>query len=125
VRANNGAPRPITVDDRLLRERPDIVRRFLSRIEEVGAWAAAHPAETIAYVSRETHTPEEWVRRAYGSDLHLRQDTHLNEAAIEALETYKNFLFAWGFIPNNFPITEWIDAAPLADVGRRRRIKLA
>ena len=88
------------MNDNLLRERPDIVRRFLSRIE-VGAWAAAHPAETIAYVSRETHAPEEWVRRAYGSDLHLRQDTHLNEAAIEALENYKNFLFAWGFIPND------------------------
>lgn len=125
ARANNGAPRPITVDDRLLRERPDIVRRFLSRIEEVGAWAAAHPAETIAYVSRETHTPEEWVRKAYGSDLHLRHDTHLNDAAIEALETYKNFLFTWGFIPNDFPVADWIEAAPLADVGRRRRIKLA
>lgn len=125
ARANNGAPRPITVDETLLRTRPDIVKRFLARIEEVGSWAAAHPAETIAYVSRETHSSEDWVRKAYGSDLHLRQDTHLNEGAINALEAYKNFLFQWGFIERNFSVADWIDPTPLADVGRRRRIKLA
>ena len=60
-----------------------------------------------------------------GVSVTARQDTHLNEAAIEALENYKNFLFAWGFIPNDFAVADWIEAAPLADVGRRRRIKLA
>jgi ABC-type nitrate/sulfonate/bicarbonate transport system substrate-binding protein len=125
LRANNGAPRPITVDEGLLQSRPDLVRRFLARIDDIGGWAAAHPAETIAYVSRETHAPEEWVRKAYGSDLHLRQDTHLNEGAIEALDAYKTFLFQWGFIERDFDIADWIDYSPLADVGRRRRIKLA
>lgn len=125
ARANNGAPRPITVDDTLLRTRPDIVKRFLARIEDVGSWAAAHPSETLAYVSRETHAPEEWVRKAYGSDLHLRQDTHLNEGAVKALEAYKDFLFQWGFIERDFAVSDWIESGPLADVGRRRRIKLA
>jgi ABC-type nitrate/sulfonate/bicarbonate transport system substrate-binding protein len=125
ARANNGAPRPITVDARLLESRPDIVQRFLGRIVDVGDWAAAHPAETIAYVSRETRADEDWVRKAYGSDLHLRQDTHLLPAAIAALESYKSFLFRRGFIDADFAVDEWIDPAPLADVGRRRRIKLA
>jgi ABC-type nitrate/sulfonate/bicarbonate transport system substrate-binding protein len=124
-RANNGAPRPITVDESLLRNRPDIVRRFLARIDDVGNWAAAHPSETALYVSREARTSEEWVRRAYGSDLHLHQDTQLNETAIAALEAYKSFLFRWNFIPTDFTVAEWIDPAPLADVSRRRRIKLA
>jgi ABC-type nitrate/sulfonate/bicarbonate transport system substrate-binding protein len=125
ARANNGAPRPITVDETLLQTRPDIVKRFLARIEDVGSWAAAHPSETLAYVSRETHASEEWVRRAYGSDLHLRQDTHLNEGAVKALEAYKDFLFQWGFIERDFAVADWIESGPLADVGRRRRIKLA
>ncbi len=125
VRANNGAPRPITVDEALLKSRPDIVRRFLARIDDVGGWAAAHPSETALYVSRETRTSEDWVRRAYGNDLHLRQDTDLNETAIAALEAYKDFLFEWNFIPTDFSVRDWIDPAPLAGISRRRRIKLA
>jgi ABC-type nitrate/sulfonate/bicarbonate transport system substrate-binding protein len=113
------------VDARLLENHPDIVLRFLARIVDIGDWAAAHPAETIAYVSRETRAGEEWVRKAYGSDLHLRQDTHLLPAAIAALDSYKSFLFRWGFIDADFAIDDWIDPAPLADVGRRRRIRLA
>jgi ABC-type nitrate/sulfonate/bicarbonate transport system substrate-binding protein len=125
VRANNGAPRPITVNAELLENHPGIVRRFLGRIVDIGDWAAAHPAETIAYVSRETRTGEDWVRKAYGRDLHLRQDTHFNELAIDALESYKSFLFRHGFIAADFPVRDWIDPAPLADIGRRRRIRLA
>ncbi|MGH7290641.1 MAG: ABC transporter substrate-binding protein, partial [Myxococcota bacterium] len=64
VRANHGAPRPVTVDQALLDARPDLVARFLSRIVAAGDWAAAHPAETFAYVARETGSAEKWVRQA-------------------------------------------------------------
>lgn len=77
-RANNGAPRPITVDTHLLETRPDIVARFLARIVDIGDWAAAHPAETLAYVSHETGSNEQWVKAAYGADLHLHQRTDLS-----------------------------------------------
>ena len=123
VRVNNGAPRPITVDAGLLRERPDIVTSFLARVVDVGDWAASHPAETVAYVSRETSAAPEWVRKAYGSDLHRRQNTDLAEISIQALEKYKDFLFRWGFIKCDFSIREWIDPLPLAAVfrnGKRR-----
>lgn len=114
VRANNGAPRPVTVDLHLLRSRPDIVSRFLKRIGQVGAWAAAHPAETVAYVARETGSREADVRRAYGADLHLRQVTDLAESSIVALEGYKNFLLEWGFLAQDFDVLNWIDPQPLA-----------
>jgi ABC-type nitrate/sulfonate/bicarbonate transport system substrate-binding protein len=114
VRANNGAPRPVTVDLHLLQTRPDIVTRFLKRIVDVGAWAVAHPGETVAYVARETGSREADVRRAYGADLHLRQVTDLAESSIVALEGYKNFLLQWGFLAQDFDVRNWIDPRPLA-----------
>lgn len=116
VRANNGAPRPITVDAGLLRDRPDLVTRFLARVVDVGEWAASHQAETVAYVARETGADKEWVQKAYGADLHRRQNTDLAESSIAALEGYKNFLFKWGFLKRDFSVQEWIDPLPLAQV---------
>lgn len=118
VRANHGAPRPVTVDQALLDARPDLVARFLARVVAAGEWAAAHPAETFAYVARETGSAERWVRQAYGADLHLHQRTDLDEASIAALDAYKDFLYARGFIDSRFDTRQWIDAAPLAEVRR-------
>jgi len=112
VRSNNGAPRPVTVDLQFLQTRPDVVGRFLKRIVDAGVWAAAHPAETVAYVARETGSRETAVRRAYGEDLHLRQVTDLAASSIEALEGYKNFLFKWGFLKQDFDVSAWIDPQP-------------
>jgi len=123
VRANNGAPRPITVDAGLLRDRPDLVVRFLSRVVQAGDWAARHPNETVAYVAQETGSSEAWVRQAYGDDLHRRQNTDLAESSIYALESYKNFLVQWGFLKQDFNVRAWIDPVPLAQVfksGERR-----
>jgi ABC-type nitrate/sulfonate/bicarbonate transport system substrate-binding protein len=123
VRANNGAPRPITVDQQLLSARPDVVARFLGRIVDAGDWAAAHPAETFAYVAREAHAAEAWVRAAYGADLHLHQRTDFDEAAVAGLAAYKNFLFQRGFLAEDFDLPSWIQALPLQKVlsGRRGR----
>ena len=118
VRANNGAPRPVTVDSHLLDRRPDLVARFLARVVAVGDWAAAHPAETVAYVARETGSDEAWVKQAYGEDLHLRQYTDLAETSIKGLETYKDFLFQRGFLKSDFDVEAWIDPRPLAAIER-------
>ncbi|MFT4046976.1 MAG: hypothetical protein QM661_09800 [Solimonas sp.] len=118
VRANHGAPRPVTVDQELLDLRPDLVARFLSRIVAAGDWAAAHPAETFGYVARETGSAEKWVRLAYGNDLHLHQRTALDEASIAALDAYKDFLYARGFVDSRFDTRAWIAASPLAEVRR-------
>ncbi|QAU34000.1 ABC transporter substrate-binding protein [Janthinobacterium sp. 17J80-10] len=118
VRANNGAPRPVTVDAALLQSRPDLVVRFLARIVQIGDWAASHPADTVAYIAKESGSTEGWVRKAYGDDIHLRQGTDLNPASIAALEGYKNFLYEAGFLQADFSVDAWIDPAPLAEVQR-------
>lgn len=113
VRAHNGTPRPITVHQSLLDHHPEIVARFLARIVAVSAWAAKHPYETLAYISRETGGKVPWVKRAYGDDVSRRQNTDLSDTAIAALDVQKRFLLKWGFIRNDFDIAQWIDPAPL------------
>lgn len=125
VRANNGAPRPVTVDGFILDKRPDLVVRFLARVAAIGDWAAVHPAETLAYVARETGAGEQWVRRAYGADLHLHQYTNLAEASIQGLQTYKDFLFQRGFLKADFAVDAWIDPKPLEEIGRFQAKKAA
>ena len=90
VRSNNGAPRPITVDAGLLQEHPDLVDRFLLQIVGIGEWAASHPAETCGLHRTGIGLPtDDWVRQAYGADIHLRQGTDLNSRSIAALEGTK------------------------------------
>jgi len=113
VRAHNGTPRPITVHQSLLDEHPDIAARFLARIVAVEDWAAHHPDETLAYISRETGGEPSWVRQAYGNDVHRRRGTELTDTAIKALEAQKTFLLKWGFIQDDFDVASWIDPAPL------------
>jgi len=125
ARANNSAPRPITVDGALLRERPDLVTRFLSRVLDVGEWAAKHEAETVAYIAKESHSTDEWVRKAYGTDIHLKQGTDLDPVSIAALSAYKNFLLEWGFLKGDFDVNAWIDPNPLAEVLKSREKKAA
>jgi ABC-type nitrate/sulfonate/bicarbonate transport system substrate-binding protein len=125
VRVNQGAPRPITVDSTLLREHPDIVERFLTRVAAVGQWAVSHPAETLLYMSLETRSPERWVRAAYGEDLHLRQRTFIDRTCTEALRRYKDFLLESGFIGGDFSVEEWVDPAPLDAAFERLRAKTA
>lgn len=124
-RANNNAPRPITVDAAMLRERPDLVERFLRRIADVGYWAAAHPEETVAYISQETDSSPRWVRQAYGAHLHLHQRVELSGNSIAALAAYKQFLFERGFLPRNFDLDEWIDPRPLEQVEREIHARMA
>ncbi|MGF6962300.1 ABC transporter substrate-binding protein [Paraburkholderia youngii] len=62
LHANNGTPRPLTVDAQLLRERPDLVERVLARTLDTGDWAQRHAGDVAHYVARETRSAEHWVR---------------------------------------------------------------
>ncbi|MET0270131.1 MAG: ABC transporter substrate-binding protein [Sphingomonas sp.] len=113
VRINNGTPRTLTVDAALIDEHPDIVARFVARVVEAGEWARLNPQETLAYIAREAGTSVDWARAAYGDDAARRLGTFLTDDAIAALGDFKDFLFAHGFIPNDFDIRGWIDPSPL------------
>jgi ABC-type nitrate/sulfonate/bicarbonate transport system substrate-binding protein len=120
--ANNGTPRPLTVDAQLLRERPDLVERVLSRTLATGDWAQANPDEVTAYIARETRSAEHWVQHAYGANLHCQLTIGLDPDALAALADFKTFLFRWGFIPADFDFDQWVDPAPLAAALRRRQV---
>jgi ABC-type nitrate/sulfonate/bicarbonate transport system substrate-binding protein len=114
LHANNGTPRPLTVDATLLRERPDLVARVLARTIEAGEWATAHPQAALAYVARETRSAEHWVQYAYGSQLGQNLQIGLDQTAVAALENFKQFLVEHQFLAQDFDFANWIDPVPLA-----------
>jgi ABC-type nitrate/sulfonate/bicarbonate transport system substrate-binding protein len=120
LHANNGTPRPLTVDAQLLRERPDLVERVLARTLDTGDWAQAHAGEVAHYVARETRSAEHWVQRAYPGGLHRQLNIGLDPQALAALADFKQFLFKWGFIPTDFDFDAWVDPAPLRAALARR-----
>lgn len=122
VRINNGTPRTLTVDAKLIDERPDIVARFLGRVVDAGDWARAHGEETLSYIASETGSTVDWVRAAYGEDAPAKLATFLSDDAAAALGDFKDFLFAHGFLPADFDVRSWIDRRPfeaLADLRRK------
>jgi ABC-type nitrate/sulfonate/bicarbonate transport system substrate-binding protein len=120
-RANNGAPRPITVDLELIEQHPDWVLRFLRKIVEVGDWAKTNAEKTVAYIANESGSSAEWVRQAYGADIHLKQGTTLDSYAIQALSSYKDFLYQEGFIPSDFNVDDWIEPRFLTQIFLQQR----
>ncbi|MDN7440810.1 ABC transporter substrate-binding protein [Burkholderia cepacia] len=113
IRINNGSPRPLTVNASTLERHPDIVRRFLARVTDVEGWAREHEQEVLGYLGRETGSGHDWLRLAYGTDVHRRLRTDLDEASIAALDDFKRFLVEWRFLPADFDVRAWIDRRAL------------
>ncbi|MDB6086868.1 MAG: putative dibenzothiophene desulfurization enzyme [Gammaproteobacteria bacterium] len=116
VRINNGTPRPLTVSQYLLDHHPDLVRGLLTQVVLAGEWACSNRDATIAMVARETGWAESWVRYGYGDDVHENLRLDLSPSWVTALDTFKDFLAARGFLAGNFDIDDWVDPAPLRDV---------
>jgi ABC-type nitrate/sulfonate/bicarbonate transport system substrate-binding protein len=121
VRINNCSPRPLTVSQMLLDHYPEVVRSLLGQVVAAGEWAATHQARTLTMVARETGWAENWVRYAYGGNVHRNLKLDLTPAWIHGLDTFKNFLGAHGFLQADFAVDDWIDTAPLQDVMEARR----
>jgi ABC-type nitrate/sulfonate/bicarbonate transport system substrate-binding protein len=113
VRANNGTPRTLTVDQSLIENHFDAAVRIVDQVLRAEAWAWSHPEETRQFLARESNSSEYWVTAAYGSDAHLRLKTNLQERSVSALQDFSNFLHRWGFIPNAVDVRSWIDGRAL------------
>lgn len=114
VRVNNGSPRTLTVDAKLLENGLDIAARLTERVLLAGQWAAENQREAIRYVAKETNSTEAAVERAYGKDVGEHLQTDLDESSIDALSDFKDFLFRRGFLRADFDVRSWIDPRPLA-----------
>ena len=121
VRANNATPRTLTADAELVRNRPDAIARIVRAILDGGAWAADHPLQTRAYIARETGSTEDWVRFAYGDDLHLQLGTDLEDANLAALQHFTDFLHQHGFLPAGVDVRAWAEPSALAAASRLDR----
>ncbi|QAU33976.1 ABC transporter substrate-binding protein [Janthinobacterium sp. 17J80-10] len=113
VHVNNSTPRPLTINAATLKDHPDLVRRFLKRIAEVDSWARRNPEEAVKQIARETNWTESWVTFAYGNAVHESLGVDLQEKSVKGLTLFKDFLFQWGFIRQDFNIQDWIDPQPL------------
>lgn len=110
TRISNSVPLILTVSGELLRERPDLVRRYLGCVREAARWARTNPRETRRIVAAELGDAEEWVDISYGDALATSLEPNLSDDLIVAVESQKDFLLEHGFIDTDFDVRAW--AAP-------------
>lgn len=108
IRINNGTPRLLTVDGTLARERPDLVQSLLEAVDEAAQWAARNPDETRRFVAQEIGISEEAVHGAFGPDLHVKFSTSIDAQGLQAIDSFKAFLLAEGFIDADYDLEAWV-----------------
>jgi ABC-type nitrate/sulfonate/bicarbonate transport system substrate-binding protein len=113
-RVNNGTPRPITVDQRLLDEHPDLVVRFLAVLLGAADWARDHPGDLARILADETGSGAEGVARAYGDGFHRELHAALDADRLDLLADQEEFLRRHGFHDAPVDVSAWADPAPLA-----------
>jgi 2'-hydroxybiphenyl-2-sulfinate desulfinase len=112
-RVNNGTPRPITVHERILDERFDLVVAFLVESLRAANWAADHLAEVRQILQGETFAGSEGVETAYRNDFHRSLHPSLSDERVELFALQKEFLVVHGFLTGDFALASWIDRRPI------------
>ncbi|MFJ9604933.1 ABC transporter substrate-binding protein [Kitasatospora sp. NPDC101176] len=113
ARVNNGTPRPVTVHQRLLDERPELVVRFLAVLLEAADWAAEHPAEVVRILRAETGAGAEGVAGAYAPGSHRTLHLDLSDERLDLLAQQERFLGEAGFLAAPVDVHSWADPEPL------------
>ncbi len=108
IRINSGTPRLLTVDAALADERPDLVATLIETIRRAGDWAASNADDTVRFAARESGVSEEQIRAAHGPDFARSFGLTLDDTALNAVTSYKDFLFANGFLDADFSIADWV-----------------
>lgn len=121
IRANNGTPRTLTVDQHLIEQHFDSAVRIVDQVLRAEEWAHANPDETRRFLARETNSSEFWVTKAYGEDAHLRLRTDLSPSSTAGLQDFTDFLYRWKFLPNPVDVNAWIDPRAFEAVQSLRR----
>lgn len=108
-----GTPCVLTVSAGLLDERPDLVARWVGRLLDAQAWAAAREDEVHRLFARETGLPEDLLHKAYSPRLHAQADVSLAPARVALLEAKYAHLRDAGFLDTDFDFDAFIDPRPL------------
>ncbi|MEU8504055.1 ABC transporter substrate-binding protein [Streptomyces brevispora] len=112
-RVNNGTPRPITVHQQLLDDRPDLVDRFLAVLLRAADWAAGQPAEVDRILGAETGAGADGVAGAYRPGTHLTLHPDLSAERLALLAEQETGLRTHGFLPEPVDVAAWADPGPL------------
>jgi len=115
AKTSNSFPYTFTVSGRLLKERPELVARLLSRVLEAAEWAKTHHDDAVRVVAKELGVAEEFVVEAYGDELSRKLDVNLSAENVAAIRLRKEFLLKHGFLPADFDLDQWIDPGPLTE----------
>lgn len=109
VRISNGIPMAFTVSAALVRERPDLARRYLDTVRRAARWAREHQSETRRIIARELGDAEEWVEIAYGDGLYANLEPSLSDELLNALDNQQRFLHTHGFIEREIDVRGWAE----------------
>lgn len=119
TRVNNGTPRPITVHEDLLAERPEVVIGFLVQTLRAAEWAASSLEEVRAILGRETRSGSDGVVTAYRNDFHTALHPDLSGERLDLLRVQKDFLRLHGFLASDVDLGAWLAPEPLAEARKK------
>ncbi|MDL4776491.1 ABC transporter substrate-binding protein [Actinomadura xylanilytica] len=113
TRVNNGTPRPITVHERLLDERPDLVVTFLAQALRAASWAAGDLGQVREILAGETGSGADGVATAYRRGFHRSLHPGLPADRLGLLAVQKDFLLVHGFLDADVDLDAWTAPEPL------------
>jgi ABC-type nitrate/sulfonate/bicarbonate transport system substrate-binding protein len=103
----------LTVSQRLLDDRPDVVVRYMRALLRAADWAVEHQEETWRIFAAEEGVPEEWAAESFGGDSPLDLRPDLRPHLLLALQREADFLSGRGLIPAPVDVEAWSDPSPL------------
>ncbi len=107
--------RILTVSTELLRERRDLVVRYVATLLRAADWAAANDAEAWRVAAAEEGLADEWAKRGYHASLPQHLRPAVDEGLLSALSRRADFFFERGFIERQLDVEEWLDRGPLRE----------
>ena len=111
--AGIGTIAALTVSQRLLDERGELVTRYVSALLEAAEWAQTHQADALRVFAAEEGVPEEWAAASYGASKALDLRPDLSPHRVASLQVEADFLFERGLVSRRVDVEEWCDETPL------------
>jgi len=109
VRLGAGNPRPLTIGEAFVRERPDLVHVLLETIRDIGPWASANRDAAITALAEDHKSSRQAVEAALGPDIGAQLGLTLRDDDLERFDRYKNLLLDWKIIQSDFSISDWVE----------------
>lgn len=108
-----GFPCVLTVSGGLLRERPDLVDRWVACLMRAQDWVSAHEAEARTIMARDAGLPEDLLEAAYSPRVLSQVDVNMDPVQIALLRGRYEHLLRHGFLGDGFDFEDFLDDGPV------------